>query len=78
MNVVDVLVAEVAARAKVAPSDVDVDAHLIAAVGLSSLEVLSVLAVAEERFAVRFPDEELPTLSTVRKIAAAVDARRSP
>jgi acyl carrier protein len=74
-DVVRELTVEIAARARLLPPAVGVDMHLIGELGLSSLDVLSVLAFAEKRFGVLFPDDEVPSLSTVRKIEAAIMAR---
>ena len=63
--------AEIAAHARVDPSKVAPDAHLILDLGLSSLDVLNVLAYVEEAFGARFPDELLGTLTTLRDIEEA-------
>jgi acyl carrier protein len=47
----------------------------IAAVGLDSVETLELVAWAEERLAVRVPDEELATLRSVGELCAALEAR---
>lgn len=57
------------------------DDDLVEKLGLDSLEGLQVLAVLEKRFGVRFPDERLATLRTVRELVAAIQAcpkRESP
>jgi len=71
------LLAEVAKRARTNAASVDVDTHLVADLGLSSLDVLAVLAFTESRFGVNFRDDALLELGTVRKIEAAVRACRS-
>ena len=73
------LAPEIAARARVDVTRVTADAHLILDLGLGSLDMLSVLAVAEVRFHAKFPDELLHTLTTLGKIEAAVASHpRSP
>jgi acyl carrier protein len=66
------LVAQVAMRARIAPSEVRADAHLVVELGLSSLDLLDVIAYAEQRFNARFPDELLATLVTIEKIEEAL------
>ncbi len=66
------LVAQVALRARVAPSEIRASAHLVVEIGLSSLELLDVIAFAEQRFSVRFPDEQLASLTTIEKIEEAL------
>ena len=71
-SIADTIIAEVAARARITAAEVRSDAHLVTEVGLSSLDVLAVLAFVEERYRVLFPDEELVHLSTVEKIELAI------
>ena len=66
------VIAEIAMHARVDPALVTPDAHLIMDLGLSSLDLLTVLAFAEEHFGARFPDEQLGTLTTLTKIEEAV------
>lgn len=70
------LVREIALRAHLDPARVTPDAHLVAELGLSSLDLLSVLAFAEEQFGARFPDELLATLTTLAGIEDAVGRHR--
>ena len=67
------LTAEIASRAKLEPEEVKPDAHFVVDLGLSSLDMLAVLAFAEKNFAARFPDDVLAELTTLEK---AVDAVR--
>lgn len=53
--------------------DVDPDAHFLFDLGMSSLDLLAVLAFAEKSFATRFPDEYLSELTTLNKISAAIN-----
>ena len=71
------LIAEIATRAKLEPEKIKPDAHFVADLGLSSLDMLAVLAFAEKNFAARFPDEILAELTTLEKAVAAVRAYQS-
>jgi acyl carrier protein len=68
------LVAQVAMRARMPPAEIRADAHLVVELGLSSLELLDVIAYAEQRFSARFPDELLASLTTIEKIEEALFA----
>jgi acyl carrier protein len=50
------------------------DEDLVERLGLDSLEGLHVLAALEKRLSVRFPDDRLGDLRTVRRIVDAVRA----
>ena len=71
-EIVDRLTAEIAARARMLPEQVGPDAHFIVDMGMSSLDVLCVLAFAEKDFAVSIPDEVLGDLTSLNKLADAV------
>lgn len=66
------LTTEIAARAKLEPEQIKPDAHFVVDLGLSSLDMLAVLAFAEKNFSARFPDEILAELTTLDKAIAAV------
>lgn len=70
------LAREIATRIRLEPQQVEPDAHLLQDLGMSSLDVLSVLAFAEKTFSTRFPDELLPELSTLNRIVEAVHAHQ--
>lgn len=70
------LIREIAQRARVDPARVTPDAHLITDLGLSSLDLLSVLAFAEGEFGARIPDELLATLTTLGRIEEAMERHR--
>ena len=55
--------------ASLAPGD-----DLVETLGLDSLEGLQVLAAVEKRFGVRFPDERLAQLRTVRALVDAIQS----
>ena len=75
MNADDItagLTAEIAKRAKLAPEQIKPDAHFVVDLGLSSLDMLGVLAFAEKTYGARFPDEILAELTTLSKAIEAV------
>ena len=71
-DITERLVQEIATRARLKPDQVEPDAHFIFDMGMSSLDVLTVLAFAEKSFATRFPDELLPKLTTLNNVIEAV------
>ncbi len=66
------LTQEIASRARLEPEQIEPDAHFIRDLGLSSLDMLSVLAFVEKSFSTRLPDEVLAELTTLNKVAEAV------
>ncbi len=66
------LTQEIASRARLEPEQIEPDAHFIRDLGLSSLDMLSVLAFVEKSFSTRFSDEVLPKLTTLNKVVEAV------
>ena len=66
------LTQEIAARARLEPDEVKPDAHFVLDMGMSSLDLLSVVAFAEKSFDTRFPDEILADLTTLNKVIDAV------
>lgn len=75
-HIIDRLRREIAARARVDPAEVKPDADFVLDLGLSSLDLLSVLAYAEKTFSARFPDEMLGELTSLEKVIEAVEAYR--
>lgn len=67
---------EIAARARVEPAEVKPDAHLMRDLGMSSLDLLNVLAEAEKSFSARFPDELIGELTSLQRIIDAVHAHQ--
>ena len=53
-------------------SSLSLDDDLVESLGLDSLQGLQALAVIEKRCGVRFPDEQLAELRTVRKLVTAI------
>ena len=72
----DAVVREIAQRARVEQARVTPEAHLVVDLGLSSLDLLSVLAFVEQTCGARFPDALLPTLVTLEAIGLAVSTHR--
>jgi acyl carrier protein len=70
------IVKEIAARARVDEARVTASAHLVLEVGLSSLDLLHVLALTEHLCGARFPDAQLGTLVTLDLIEAACAQHR--
>lgn len=66
------LVREIARRARIAPGDINPDAHFVIDMGMSSLDLLSVLAYAEKLVGMRLPDEQLVELTTLNKVLDAL------
>lgn len=71
-DIIDRLTREIAARARLEPDQVEPDAHFLRDMGMSSLDLLNVLAFAEKSFATRFPDDRLSELTTLNKVIDAV------
>lgn len=75
-TVVDELRVEIRHVKDSLPSDVDIDALLMTDLGLDSLDVVEFVARVEERYRVSVPDEDWPTLRTLRYIATYIADHR--
>ena len=75
-DIIERLTKEIAERARVEPADVKSDAHFVRDLGLSSLDLLNVLAYAEKSFSARFPDELIGELTSLDKVIEAVHAHQ--
>ena len=71
-DIIDQLRQEIATRVRVDADEIDPDAHFLFELGMSSLDLLAVLAFTEKSFATRFPDECLSELTTLNKVSDAV------
>jgi len=71
-DIIEQLRQEIAARARVDAGEIDPDAHFLFDLGMSSLDLLAMLAFAERSFATRFPDECLSELTTLNKMGNAI------
>jgi acyl carrier protein len=67
---------EIAARLRLRPEEIEPDAHFIMDLGMSSLDVLCVLAFAEKSFSTRIPDDVLSGLTTLNKVVEAVQSHQ--
>lgn len=68
----ELLTQEIAARARLEPEQIRPAAHFLLDFGMSSIDVLRVLAFAEKTFSIRFPDEQLAELTTLNKVVEAI------
>lgn len=50
------------------PGAIELDADLVADLGMDSMMALEILATLEKRFKIRIAEENLPRMSTLRKI----------
>ena len=55
-------------------STLDHDDDLIVALGMDSLDGLRLVAAVEQHFGVYFPDEQISSLRTFRRLHASLDA----
>ncbi len=46
-------------------------------IGIDSLEAMSIMLVAMERFAVKIPDEEVDGITTINELARLIESRAS-
>ena len=53
----------------------DPEVNLIEEVGLDSMDLTTVVLMLQDEFKIQIPEDEYPKLSTVRRIAAYVQAR---
>jgi len=75
-DIIERLTKEIAERARVELKDVKSDAHFVRDLGMSSLDLLNVLAYAEKSFSARFPDELIGELTSLDKVIDAVHAHQ--
>lgn len=66
------LTREIARRARIEPHEVRPDAHFVIDMGMSSLDLLNVLAYVENRYGIRFPDEQISEMTTLNKVLDAL------
>lgn len=71
-NTLEQLTKEVARLARLKPHEIEPNAHFIIDFGMSSLDVLCVLAFAETTFAMKFSNEHLGELTTLNNVIEAV------
>jgi acyl carrier protein len=68
---------EIAEQARIEPAQVRSDAHFVRDLGMSSVDLLCVLAYAEEQFSARFPDDFLGELTSLNDIIEAIAAHQN-
>ena len=66
--------AQIVRAGKLDPEEVGPDTELVRELGMSSLELLDVLAFAEQTYDITIADEELVSLTTLRRMVAKVEA----
>ena len=66
------LIREIARCARVEARDITPDAHFVIDLGMTSLDLLNVLAYAEKLIGTRFPDEQIVELTTLNKVMDAL------
>lgn len=71
-NVIEPLTTEVARLARLDPENIEPNAHFIIDFGMSSLDVLCVLAFAETTFTIKFSNEHLDELTTLNNVIEAI------
>jgi acyl carrier protein len=76
-ELLDEIRAQIASLARTRPELVTDDMHLIADLGMSSMDLLGLLAFVEDRYQVMIPDRELGGLVSIRKIVAKLDELRT-
>jgi acyl carrier protein len=59
----------------VTPSTFDPDIDLVDEIGIDSMDLATVALVLQDHYSIRFDEDDYPTLTTVRKIAAYIGER---
>ena len=59
----------------VTPQTFDPDMDLVDEIGIDSMDLATVALVLQDHYGIRFDEDDYPTLTTVRKIAAYIAAR---
>ncbi len=62
----------------VEPSQVELDNDFVADLGVDSLSMMTIIVNAEERFAVRIPDDVARSMQTVRDVVDYIATQPSP
>lgn len=52
---------------EMAPTEIDVNAHLVDDLGMDSMMALEILASIEKKFKIKVPEEELPKIISVNR-----------
>ena len=73
--VIDALVELIADEASIEPNQVVLNQELVADLDLDCLSLMTIVALAEDRFSVQIPDEVVPTWKSVGDVVAFVTSR---
>ncbi|PID96232.1 MAG: acyl carrier protein [Actinomycetales bacterium] len=60
------------------PSQVELGSDFVADLGVDSLSMMTIIVNAEERFAVRIPNDMARSMRTVRDVVDYIAAQQSP
>jgi acyl carrier protein len=73
-KVAEVLIEELKLE-DVTPATFDPDIDLVDEIGIDSMDLATVALVLQDHYGIRFDEDDYPTLTTVRKIAAYIGER---
>lgn len=73
-RVAEVLIEELKLE-DVTPATFDPDIDLVDEIGIDSMDLATVALVLQDHYGIRFDEDDYPTLTTVRKIAAYIGER---
>lgn len=74
LKVAQVLIEELKLE-DVTPATFDADIDLVDEIGIDSMDLATVALVLQDHYGIRFDEDDYPTLTTVRKIAAYIGER---
>ena len=74
LRVAEVLIEELKLE-DVTPATFDPDIDLVDEIGIDSMDLATVALVLQDHYGIRFDEDDYPTLTTVRKIAAYIGGR---
>jgi acyl carrier protein len=74
LRVAEVMIEELKLE-DVTPASFDPDIDLVDEIGIDSMDLATVALVLQDHYSIRFDEDDYPTLTTVRKIAAYIAAR---
>jgi acyl carrier protein len=74
LKVAEVLIEELKLE-DVTPTTFEPDIDLVDEIGIDSMDLATVALVLQDHYGIRFDEDDYPTLTTVRKIAAYIAQR---
>ena len=74
LKVAEVLIDELKLE-DVTPESFDPEIDLVDEIGIDSMDLATVALVLQDHYGIRFDEDDYPTLTTVRKIAAYIGER---